>query len=256
MDIKEKQSFSFISPSGKTIYNEYNKWSKDGIFETAYNYFIKENYFKLSKLKNNKFINLFIDVTKISNKNGSENIGQFKKLSFLNLTLRGINVEYKKKNVTSLTVICDSNKIPIGIQYIDVNIKPNKKNTFKHEIKNVQNTLNTIPIDFKYHKVNLIGDKGYISQEKFKLGHKKISIITPKRKNQKIQNTKIEKELLKDRYKIENLFAHIKTFNRIYLRKDKKIKNYMSFVYMGLLKYLFNYNDKHDSIIIDLPKFK
>ena len=226
----------------KTIYNEYNKWSKDGIFETAYNYFIKENYFKLSKLKNNKFINLFIDVTKISNKNGSENIG--------------INVEYKKKNVTSLTVICDSNKIPIGIQYMDVNIRPNKKNTFNHEIKNVQNTLNTIPIDFKYHKVNLIGDKGYITQEKFKLGHKKIPIITPKRKNQKIQNTNIEKELLKDRYKIENFFAHIKTFNRIYLRKDKKIKNYMNFVYMGLLKYLFNYNDKHDSIIIDLPKFK
>jgi uncharacterized CHY-type Zn-finger protein len=145
LDIKEKLCFSFISPSGKTIYNEYNKWSKDGIFETAYNYFIKENYFKLSKLKNNKFINLFIDVTKISNKNCSENIGQFKKHSFLNLTLRGINVEYKKKNVTSLTVICDNNKIPIGIQYMDVNIRPNKKNTFNHEIKNVQNTLNTIP---------------------------------------------------------------------------------------------------------------
>ena len=36
------------------------------------------------------------------------------KKTILNLTLRGINVEYKKKNVTSLTVICDSNKIPIG----------------------------------------------------------------------------------------------------------------------------------------------
>jgi hypothetical protein len=242
LDIKEKQSFSLISPSGKTIYNEYNKWSKDGIFEIAYYYFIKENYFKLSKLKNNKLINLFIDVTKINNKNGSENIG--------------INVEYKKKNVTSLTVICDYNKIPIGIQYMDVNVKPNKKNTFKHEIKNVQNTLNTIPIDFKYHKVNLIGDKGYISQEKFKLGHKKIPIITPKRKNQKIQNTDIEKELLKDRHKIENLFASLKVFNRIAMRKDKKIKNYMSFVYLGLLKYLFNYNDKNNLIIIDLPKLK
>ena len=30
----------------------------------------------------------------------------------------------------------------------------------------------------------------------------------------------------------------------------------MNFVYMGLLKYLFNYNDKYDSIIIDLPKLK
>ncbi len=55
----------------KTIYNEYNKWCKDDIFKTAYTCFIEENYFKLSKLEKNKSINLFIDVTKISNKNGS-----------------------------------------------------------------------------------------------------------------------------------------------------------------------------------------
>ena len=42
---------------------------------------------------------------------------------------------------------------------MDVNIRPNKNNTFKYEIK--------------YYKVNLIGDKWYISQEKFKLRHKK-----------------------------------------------------------------------------------
>jgi hypothetical protein len=225
----------------KSIYNEFNKWSKDNIFEEAFNCFIKENYFKLSKLKKNKSINLFIDVTKINNKSGSENIG--------------INVEYKKKNITSLTVICDINKIPIGIKYVDINIRPNKKNTFKHEIKNVQNTLNTIPINFKGYKVNLIGDKGYITQKKFKLGYKKISIITPKRKNQKIQNTYYEKELLKDRHKIENFFASLKTFNRISLRKDKNITNYMSFVYIGLLKYVFNYNDMNGSIIINLPNF-
>ncbi len=72
-------------------------------------------------------------------------------------------MEYKKKNVTSLTVICDINKIPFGIQYIDVNIKPKKKNTFEHEIKNVQKTLDIIPINFKNYKINLIGDKGYIT---------------------------------------------------------------------------------------------
>ena len=52
----------------------------------------------------------------------------------------------------------------------------------------------------------------------------------------------MEKELLKDRYKIENLFAHIKTFNRIYLRKDKKIKNYMSFVYIVIYIYFYKLN--------------
>ena len=41
----------------------------------------------------------------------------------------------------------------------------------------------------------------------------------------------------------------IKIFNRISLRKDKSITNYMSFVY------IFNYNDINDSIIINLPNF-
>jgi hypothetical protein len=43
----------------------------------------------------------YINVTKISNKSGSEKIG--------------INSEYKKKNVTSLSAIRDDNKLPIGI---------------------------------------------------------------------------------------------------------------------------------------------
>ena len=48
--------------------------------------FMKENYFKISKVKQNKKINLFIDVIKISNKLGSEFVT--------------INYEYRKKNVT------------------------------------------------------------------------------------------------------------------------------------------------------------
>ena len=60
----------------------------------------------------------------------------------------------------------------------------------------------------------------------------------PKRKNQKKKNTNLEKILLKDRHKIENFFASLKNYNRIVLRRDKNILNYMSFVYMGLLKYI------------------
>ena len=66
---------------------------------------MEENYFKMSRVRKNKKINLFIDVTKISNKSGSEKIG--------------VNFEYKKKNVTSLSAICDDNKIPLGITYMD-----------------------------------------------------------------------------------------------------------------------------------------
>ena len=59
--------------------------------------------------------------------------------------------------------------------------------------------------------------------------------ITVKRKNQKEQNTEDNKTKLKNRYspsgvyvpegnyKIENLFAKIKRFNRIHVRRDKLI---------------------------------
>jgi hypothetical protein len=59
----------------KTIYNEYKKWSNDHIFEKSYIKFIQNNYFKLAKVRTNKKINLFVDVTKINNRSGNEKIG-------------------------------------------------------------------------------------------------------------------------------------------------------------------------------------
>ena len=223
----------------KSIYNEYLKWSNDGIFELAYKQFLTEHYFKMSRLVNNTNINLFIDVTKINNKYGSEKVA--------------INVEYKKKNVTSLSVICDSNKIPLGFQYVDINVRPGKKNSFKHEIKNVQNTLDTIPINFDDHNVNIMGDKGYVCKDKYKLGKLNLPLICPKKKNQKTKNTTEEILLLRKRHKIENLFASLKNTNRINVRKDKKIGTFMSFVYLGFLEYLFKYNDTHENILVQIP---
>ena len=58
----------------KTIYNEFNKWSNDKVFELAFNKFVFNEYFKISKVKKDKKINLFIDVTKIYNLLGSDGI--------------------------------------------------------------------------------------------------------------------------------------------------------------------------------------
>ena len=38
----------------KTIYNEFIKWSKDNIFKIAFEKFINTNYFKHSKVRQNK----------------------------------------------------------------------------------------------------------------------------------------------------------------------------------------------------------
>ena len=71
--------------------------------------------------------------------------------------------------------------------------------------------------------------------------------ITVKRKNQKEQNTEDNKAKLKNRYsplgvyvpegnyKIENLFAKIKVFNRIHVRRDKLIVSFMGFVHMAVI---------------------
>ena len=37
----------------KTIHNEYNKWIKYNIFEISFNFFMKENYIDLFKIKDN-----------------------------------------------------------------------------------------------------------------------------------------------------------------------------------------------------------
>ena len=136
---------------------------------------------------------------------------------------------------------------------ICINNKYRKKTTLKHEIKNVQQTLDTIPICFDNKEINIIGDKGYISREKFTVGKHNLAIITPKRRNQKIQNTDKEKEILKGRHKIENLFATLKNSERISNRKETNISNYMGFVYLGCLKYIFQYNETHSNIEIKTP---
>ena len=211
----------------KSIYNEYKKWSNDGVFKNAYFKFMSENYFKMSKVRKNKKINLYIDVTKISNKSGSEKIG--------------INFEYKKKNVTSLSVICDDNKLPLGITYMNTNLSKTRtgKHTIEHDIKGVQKTLDTIPFNLKkYISVNLIGDKGYVTSKNFNVFNRKVKMVHPKRKNQNTKNTRKEKSILSKRHKIENFFALFKNYNRIAIRRERKIVHYMSFVYIGFLDYL------------------
>jgi hypothetical protein len=209
----------------KSIYNEYIKWVNDKIFEDAFNILINEKYFKLSKIRKNKQINLLIDSTKINNKLGSEGVT--------------INGENRKKNVTEIMFITDHNKLPLAFKLTKINKTIyNGRKTASSEIKNVQQTLNKININVKkYVKCNIIADRGYISKEKFTIFNNELNIITPKRKNQKIRNTQIEKNLLKCRYKIENFFMFLKKNARINVRNEKKYIYFESFIYMTLIEY-------------------
>lgn len=227
-DVNKWKTLSVINQNQKkfhwkTIYNEFMKWSKDNIFKIAFEKFINTNYFKHSKVRQNKKLNLFIDVTKIHNLKGCDGIT--------------INNEYVKKNITPLTVLCDKDKLPIGISVL----KPktyysNGRKTSCHDVTGVQDVLDSVSLQIpKYVKCNVIGDKGYISSNKFVIGKHSINLTTPKRKNQKIKTSKPAKKKLKGRYKIENLFATIKANERINVRHERKLINYLSFVYTSFL---------------------
>ena len=216
----------------KSIYNEYRKWIKHNIFEISFNYFIKENYVKLFKIMDNSNFNLFIDVSKFSNKYGNEYV--FK------------NNEYMKKNITPIMVICNEDKIPLCFSVLNESNKSsinNKKNKYhEHEIKHVNELLKKIPFNIKQKNinVNLIGDKGYITNEKFKIFNNEVKIITPLRKNNKNKSLNDnEISLLKKRHKIENYFSYLKNYDRLNVRKDRKINNYCGFIYMSMLDLIF-----------------
>ena len=223
----------------KTIYNEFNKWTKDGIFKTAFDLFLNNNYFKLNKVRNNRRIAMFIDATKINNWRGREGVT--------------VNNEYRKKNITPLTVICDENKLPIAFDTIKFNKTfENGRRTSHHEVKGIQGALDTIPFEIPaYVKIDIIGDKGYLTSEKFHIKGRIVSIIAPKRKNQKVRNTNRERKILRQRNKIENVFATMKSNHRVYVRSDTKLRNYCSFVYISMLEMHFNFIEKNKPQLLD-----
>lgn len=110
-------------------------------------------------------------------------------------------------------------------------------NTLEHDIKGIIPVMNDVK-ELNGKKVNIIGDKGYIVNDEFKkkLAGDNINIITPYRKNQDKTNTSEEKDKLKKRCKVEHLFAKIKRYNRVHVRKDRKMINYLGFVYMACIK--------------------
>lgn len=231
----------------KFINNQYNRWCNNKVF---YNAFI--NYKSLTNDCNivnddddyyyviNSKSDFFIDATHINNKRGSESII--------------INPELKKKKVTKIVSISDINGFVCSITNCDYNKKEIMYNKKKRTIKTVQHDVNTIQqsIDninndiIKTKNIDLIGDKGYKTDNNFKTRNDiNVKIITPNRKNQKKNLINRGQRLkLGFRYIIENTLGSIKTDERINLRKDKKINTFMGWIYISSLNHNIRVNDK------------
>jgi hypothetical protein len=207
----------------KYLNTVFNKWSKNGIFKDAYKKMLNNEYYKLKHIKNSTTIKLFVDCSFIYNMYG--------------IDCKATNPEYRKKKCTKISVIADEQNNIISMDYDKTHLSAKNKPAFCHDLKLVQKNLNNMHIKIQKEKITkLCGDKGYISKKRFKLNNnKKIKLIAPKRKNQLTPNTKMELKILKKRSSIERSLSFIKKYNRVVVRKDKKIENYMGFVFLAML---------------------
>ena len=216
------QKLSICDASYKNVYNQYCRWNKKGIFEDSF-------YTSTLSLNLEKIEDVLIDASSFSNKYGSENVT--------------INSEYTKKNITKLSLITTKQGTILSIKPFEVNNKKimynNKEKIIKtteHDSKTIQKSVDLIKNNIEI--LNIVGDKGYKTSNVITKNNKKINIITPNKKKQKKNlNTKESNLKMKGRYKIENVFGIIKMNNeRIMLRKDKTLINFIGWVYIASLE--------------------
>ena len=184
-----------------------------------------------------------INVKPINDKPINDKPINVKTINVKPINVKPINV--KPINVKPINVK-PINVKPINAMLIDKLNKDMIKvvKTLEHDVKGVKPIIKII--GKKDKPIKLIGDKGYLinSDDKKEIKKMNVDMIArllrqPKRKNQKKRNTKEELICLKERYKIENMIAKIKVFNRVHVRRDKLLCTYMGFVYLAFL-YLKN----------------
>jgi hypothetical protein len=202
-----------------TIRKRFNMWNDQYIFETAYYQLLNSSgfpktFFSLRKPR------LYIDTAKFNNKNGHE--------------LIGFNTQYMKKKITKISIVSTSSaasNIPLLALPVVATVYDGK--TIKASIKYIKNEFN---IKEEKHLI-LVGDGGYLLKpeeiKKLKDEHH-ITLIVPRRRNMKTQNTYYEKTILKDRHCVENCIQKIKRCDRVMTRKDRLLKNFMGFVHLSM----------------------
>jgi hypothetical protein len=175
-------------------------------------------------------LELIIDATNIINKGDIDSIGY--------------GSSCRKKKFTALTIV-STGTVPIEVYENKVNEKTiqfensdkiHKITTLEHDTKGILPVMEKIKAKTN-KKITLSGDKGYICNGEIieKLKVLNTQLVTPYRQNQNKQNTEEEKKILKKRFRVENAICKLKRFNRIHIRRDKYMVNFMGFIYLGFL---------------------
>ncbi len=202
-----------------TLKRNFYKWRDLGVFNNAYCELFKKYIQEKGRIET-----LFIDATIIGNKNSNEDVDVAPKI--------------KGKKSSSVTALVTEDRITVAYTITE---------SKSHDIAHLDTIVDNIPknIGVSYHNpLYIVGDKGYISNER-KIKYKKNNIILvyPNRRNAIKKTTYRNKQLLKKRFVVEASFAHLKNgYQRLQLKYDRQTKNYETFLIMAfscqIVKYL------------------
>jgi len=209
-----------------SVYKVFQKLNKAGIFEIVYaDLLIKY----LKKCPGKKLRYVLTDTSFVPNKKGKD--------------MYGYNTYYNKKNGTKISLITDSNGIPL-------NMKCYKGNIYDSPIllNHLKNSDIVCTDHIAQYKQYFLADPGYDSKEVRKaledLNYE--PIIAQNRRNTKdpaklIKLTVHEREIYKERLKVEITFSKIKMNRRLCLRYDSKIESFIGFLYLSFIKMIHAY---------------
>lgn len=201
-----------------TVHKIFLRLNSMNIFKDTYKELLTK-YIK--KSANNKLKFILSDTSTVYNKYNADKVKR--------------NAYFKNKKVVKITAITEKYGMPLHIDVVSGN---------HNDVKILKEQLdNELYIDINSNSnMYFLADKGYDGEElRTKLIDKKfIPIIDYNIRNTKNPDkikklTTREKKLYKNRIRVENLFAKIKMrYNRLNIVNEKKIKNYIGFLFLAL----------------------
>jgi transposase len=200
--------------SFSTAYKRFQCWVKNGVLENVWKHLL--HVYAEDKLRQDPgwFKSLFIDTTFVKNLAGVDCVGA-------NPTDRG-------RLGSKISVLCDTNRVAVGIVLYPAN---------HSDCRTVVQTINSVSCKLKHdgrRTVHVVGDKAYNTQDvRGFLKSRRIRLVADYRKNVKIKSklTSADKQKLKKRHTVENLFCRLKQFKRVRHRMDTFATTFRAEIY-------------------------
>lgn len=186
----------------KTVYNQFNRWSRMGLWEKIYLAIRGEVDDEWN----------FIDGTIVkAHQHASGAQGK---------TDQAIG-KSRGGNTTKVHMLCDAHGNPITFRLTGGHV---------HDAREANALIDLSSAE------TLIGDKGYDSEAiRDAARSKHMQPIIPRRCNSLLPNPEFDKELYRHRHLVENLFARLKHFRAFATRYDKLARNYSGVIFLGCM---------------------